>query len=96
MTAPPERREAALRLLRGGLPKSEPLLTMRGLSRQVGYGATTLRRWKVPSHEIGGARRYRLGEVELYLQSEAFRRRVAALRAERKEETHPRKLRVVA
>ena len=34
---------------------------------------------------MGGARRYRLSEVNAYLQSEEFERRQAALRAERRE-----------
>ena len=83
--APQERRESALRLLRGELPKGEPYLTLRALSRQLGYGASTLRRWRIPAHTIGNAKRYRLGEVELYLNSEPYRRRVAALRAERSQ-----------
>ncbi len=84
MTAPPIRREGALRLLRGELPKSEPYQSLRGLSRALGFGVTTLRRWKVPGHQIGGAKRYRLTEVQEYIASERFSRRVAALRAERK------------
>lgn len=94
-TATPERRDAALRLLRGGPPNSEVYLTLRELSRQVGFSVNTLRRWEVPSHKIGGAKRYRRGETELYLKSEAFGRRVAALRAERKQEAQRGKLRVV-
>jgi hypothetical protein len=84
MSAPPERREAALRVLRGELPKAEPYLTLRGLSRRLGFGTTTLRRWRVPGHVVGGARRYRVGEVEAYFATDTFRRRKAALRAERR------------
>jgi hypothetical protein len=84
MSAPAEKREAALRLLQGKLPKPEPFLTLRGLCKELGFGATTLRRWRVPSHDLGGHRRYRLVEVEAYLASEAFLRRQAALRAERR------------
>lgn len=84
MSASPERREAALRILHGQLAKPEPYLTLRGLSRGIGFGVTTLRRWKVPGHQIGGAKRYRLSEVQEYLASEGFKRRLAALRAERK------------
>lgn len=87
MAASLERREAALRLLKGELPKSEPYVTLRGLSRALGFGVTTLRRWKVPGHQIGGAKRYRVTEVQEYLASEGFKRRLAALRAERKEGT---------
>lgn len=88
MSATSELQESALRILRGELPKSETLLTLRGLSRLTGFGVTSPRRWKVPGHQMGGARRYRLGDVEQYLASEGFRRRQAALRAERKQATN--------
>jgi hypothetical protein len=84
MAAPTEQREQALRLLQGNLPKPEPYLTLRELSRKIGFGVTTLRRWNIPRHDLGGTQRYRLGEVEAYLRSEEFTRRQAALRAERR------------
>jgi hypothetical protein len=83
--APTERREAALRILRGELPKSEPYLTLRELSQRLGFCTTTLRRWRVPGHAISGARRYRVAEVEAYFTTEEFRRRKAAVRAERRQ-----------
>lgn len=89
MSAPLEKREAALRLLQGQHPKPEPFLTLRGLCKELGFGATTLRRWRVPSHDLGGHRRYRVGEVEAYLSSESFLRVKAALRAERRSERTP-------
>jgi len=84
MSAPDERREEALRLLEGKLPRPEPYLTLRELGRKTGFGVSTLRRWKVPGHDLGGVVRYRLGEVADYLKSEDFKRRKAALRAERR------------
>ena len=96
MSASPERRETALRILHGQLPRPEPYLTLRGLSRGIGFGVTTLRRWNVPGHQIGGAKRYRLGEVQEYLASEGFKRRLAALRAERRKKANIGKLKVVA
>lgn len=84
MVAPPDKREEALRLLRGQLPKPEPYVTLRGLARATGFGVTTLRRWRVPGNVVGGARRYRVSEVEEYFRSTEFKRRVAALRAERR------------
>lgn len=84
LSASTERRDAALRILSGQLAKSEPYLTLRGLARATGFGVTTLRRWKVPSHAIGGARRYKLSEVQEYFGSKEFQRRLAALRGERK------------
>ncbi|TXH51627.1 MAG: hypothetical protein E6Q97_18100 [Desulfurellales bacterium] len=89
MAAPPYRREEALRLLRGQLAKPEPYVTLRGLARATGFSVTTLRRWEVPGHVVGGARRYRLSEVEEYFRSSEFRRRVAALRVERRIAVHP-------
>lgn len=83
ITAPSERREAALRILRGELPKAEPYLTLRELSRRLGFGITTLRRWRVPGHGVSGAKRYRLGEVEAYFTTEDFKRRKVVVRAER-------------
>ena len=87
MSAPTELREAALRILRGELPKAEPYLSLRELSRRLGFGVTTLRRWRVPGHVAGGTKRYHLGEVEAYLASTSFRRRQAAIRAERRNTT---------
>lgn len=85
MSAPPERREEALRLLQGQLPKPEPYLTLSELARRLGVCRATLRRWRVPGHDLGGHRRYRLAEVEAYFRSEDFQRRQAALRAEARD-----------
>ena len=84
MSAPPERREEALRLLQGNLPKPEPYLTLRELGRRLGFSAGTLRRWQVPGHDLGACPRYRLSEVEAYLKTYAFKRRLMALRAIRR------------
>ena len=89
MAAPPDRREEALRVLRGQLARSGPYLTLRGLARATGFGVSSLRRWQVPGHIVGGARRYRVSEVEEYFRSTEFRRRVSALRAERRNEVFP-------
>jgi hypothetical protein len=89
MSAPPERREAALRLLQGNLPKPEPFLTLVDLGRRLGFSTRTLSRWQVPGHDLGGHQRYRLSEAEAYLKSEDFLRRQAALRAHRRDEHAP-------
>jgi hypothetical protein len=86
MSAPPERREAALRLLQGNLPEPEPYLTLIELGRRLGFSTRTLSRFQVPWHDLGTSKRYRLSEVEDYLRSEDFLRRQAALRAERRGE----------
>ena len=86
MSAPPERREEALRLLQGNLPKPEPYLTLIELGRRLGFSTRTLSRWQIPSHDLGTSKRYRLSEVEAFLKSEDFLRRQAALRAERRDQ----------
>ena len=84
MAASPERREEALRLLQGNLPKPEPYLTLRELGRRLGFSTATLRRWQVPGHDLGACPRYRMSEVEAYLKTDAFKRRLMALRAMRR------------
>ena len=91
LSAPPERKTAAMRVLRGqaaavdphdGPP--EPYLSLRETARHLSISACTLWRWRIPGHEFGGRRRYRLSEVRAYLEGEDFKRRLAILRAERK------------
>lgn len=84
MSAPNERRQEALRLLQGQLPTPEPYLTLRELSRRLGFAESSLRRWRIPGHDLGGTVRYRLSEVDAYLRTEDHLRRLAALRAERR------------
>lgn len=94
LAAPPERRENALSVLRGqartvdpndAAPVNEPYLTMRGIARRLGFSAATLTRWRIPGHSLGGRRRFKVSEVEAYFTTEAYQRRVAALRAERRQ-----------
>ena len=89
----PDRRDDALAVLRGQLaavdpaktaPVREPYLTLREVGQRLGISSATLWRWQVPGHSLGGRRRFRLSEVEAYLKTEAFERRAAALRADRK------------
>ena len=106
MTAPADRQKEALRLLRGQPAPSmqsstpvqaspEPYLTLVETAKRLGMSTATLWRWKIPGHELGGRPRFRVSEVEAYLQSDEFKRRVAALRAIRRErrngESHPRR-----
>lgn len=93
LAASPSRRKDALRVLRGqavaGVPGTpatvtEPYLTLRQLCAHLGMSRFTLWRWQLPAHSLGGVRRYRLTEVEAYMQSEEFRRRMASLRAARR------------
>jgi len=91
--AQPERREDALRFLRGELQfatastaqrANEPYLSLKAIGRELGVSPCTLWRWQVPGYDLGGRPRYKLSEVESYLKSEEFKRRAAALRAERR------------
>lgn len=93
LAASPDSRRDALQILLGqaqiavpGTPTSspEPYLSLRDVSRLTGISTTSLWRYRIPGHRFGGRLRYRLSEVEEYLRTEEFQRRVAALRAERK------------
>jgi hypothetical protein len=94
IAAPPVLQRAALGVLQGYLVAMEPgaqptaiepLLTQRALAKLTGLSVPTLWRYRVPSHDVGGRPRYRLGEVLAYLESDEFKRRAASIRAERKE-----------
>ncbi len=98
LLATPARRLEALRLLRGETPllepqpavaPREPYLTLQEVAAELQVNPTTLWRWRVPGHSFGGRLRYRLTEVEAYLRGNAFQRRTAALRAERRQPGSP-------
>jgi len=93
MLASPERKREALRILRGESPSAcdvsspalpEPYLTLKEVAKRLGLNPTTLWRWNVPGHALGGRRRFKLPEVIAYLESDEFKRRVSALRASRR------------
>ncbi len=99
LAAPPVRREAALRVLTGELTAvepgsavthSEPYLNRSNLARQLDVSPWTVWRWNPPSHEIGGRPRFLLSEVQDYLRSSEFQRRLASLRTERRERSPER------
>jgi predicted DNA-binding transcriptional regulator AlpA len=97
LAASPDRREEALRVLRGRVVDAatsavatEPYLTLREIARHLGFSTATLWRWQIPGHALGGRPRFRLSEVQQYLESDAFKRRVASLRAERRERPRSR------
>jgi len=92
VAATDEKKAAALRILRGEgrladdetqrtlAGQAEPYLTLRECGRRLGLSACSLWRWGVPGHELGGRRKFRMTEVEAYLQSKEFRRKAAGLR----------------
>lgn len=90
MAAPAERKEAALRMLRGeavapAKRETEPFLALNECARRLGVSACSLWRWGVPGHSLGGRRKFRMSEIEAYLESEAFRKRAAEVREEERE-----------
>ncbi len=89
VAATPERKEAALKVLRGEnvspTPPAEKFVTLKECAGQLGVSACSLWRWKVPGHELGGRRRFRISEVQAYLESDEFKRVSADLRENRKQ-----------
>ena len=88
MVAPDDRKEPALRLLRGEQHANgkgvEPYDTLRGIGKTLNFHPATLWRWKIPGHDLGGRRRFILSEVCVYLKSAEFLTRVADLKAARR------------
>jgi predicted DNA-binding transcriptional regulator AlpA len=89
LSATEERKEVALKVLRGDIATeqntvrgkdTETYVTLREVGRRLGVSACSLWRWGVPGHELGGRRRFRMSEIEAYLKSEAFRKRAADLK----------------
>ena len=84
-----EQKHAALRGLRGQNPAEphvampEPYLTLREVGRQLGVSPCSLWRWGVPGHKLGGRRRFRMSEVEAYLESDEFKQKVKELKRKR-------------
>jgi len=103
VAATPERKEAALRVLRGEVPavdeatrrlvagEAEPFQTLREIGRRLTVSPCSLWRWGVPGHELGGRRRFRMSEVEAYLASDAFKKRAAELREQDRARRGPAK-----
>ena len=94
VTADDDRKAAALRILRGehvSTPPSapEPLLTLAALGRILNLHPATIWRWKVPAHRFGSRPRYRLSEVQTYLDSPDLQRRIEECRAARRKRSRP-------
>lgn len=94
LAATPDRKAMALRVLRGedgggnGEKKNalpEKFVTQRELVKMLGVSAISLWRWKVPGHELGGRRRFRVSEVLAYLESAKFKAIAEELKAVRRE-----------
>lgn len=91
LVAPEDRKAAALRLLRGEASPTptvvgpEPYLRMKEVASRLGISVCSLWRYGVPGHQLGGRRRFRMGEVVAYLESEEFKTRAEELKEERRE-----------
>ena len=94
LTAPEARKMAALSVLRGEAqiaeeyvpgppPTVEPFLTLQEVGKRLGLSPCSLWRWKVPGHDLGGRRRYRILEVAAYLESTSLRGFTASRRPSR-------------
>lgn len=71
LSATPQQLDLALKILRGDnevRPDVEPYCTARQTAKAFGVSTTSLWRWKVPGHLIGGRKRYRLTEVRDFLE----------------------------
>ena len=85
-----DEKRAALRALQGvseadqASTRVEPYLTLREVSKQLNISPVSLWRWEIPGHILAGRRRFRMSEVQAYLESEAFRNKAEALREQRR------------
>lgn len=87
LAASDEQIAAALRVLQGKDTgehvTTEPYLTLKEVGRKLNLHPSTLWRWDVPGHSLGGRKRFRLSDILAYLESSKFRTRVNKLRADR-------------
>jgi predicted DNA-binding transcriptional regulator AlpA len=65
----------------------ERYMTLRSVGKTLGISACSLWRWGVPGHDLGGRRRFRISEVEAYIESKAMKTKAAELKQERKEKS---------
>jgi predicted DNA-binding transcriptional regulator AlpA len=84
-----EQASRALDILTGKLeeprhPEPERYMTLKAVGQALGISSCTLWRWGVPGHDLGGRRRFRISEVQAYLNSEEMKKRAAELKQERK------------
>ena len=60
----------------------EPYMTLKEAARKLNISACSLWRWRVPGHDFGGRRKFRISEIEAYLETDEFKERAKELRAE--------------
>lgn len=90
LTASEDQQRAALKVLRGEAavsaesPAKERFMTLKEIGQTLGFHSSTLWRWNVPGHDLGGRRRFLLSEVRAYLKTPEFQQRVNELKQQRK------------
>lgn len=90
-TASEEQKQRALSALLGNpddklqQEQAEPYLTLKQVSVRLNFHPSTLWRWGVPKHDLGGRPRFLLSEVRAYLDTDEFKRRAVNLRVDRKD-----------
>lgn len=62
----------------------ERLMNQTETAKMLGVHPTTLRRWRLPCHQLGRLPRYRWDEVMEYLSSQKFRHRLKELKQMRR------------
>ena len=88
-TITPEQASRAFAILAGKQEQHPPLeperyMTLKAVGNALGISSCTLWRWGVPGHDLGGRRRFRISEVQAYLESKAMKTRAAELKQDRK------------
>jgi predicted DNA-binding transcriptional regulator AlpA len=58
----------------------ERYMTLRAVAEVLGVSACSLWRWSVPGHDLGGRRKFRISEVQAYLDSDEMKKRAEELR----------------
>lgn len=66
--------------------ESEPFVELGAVAEFLGVSRRSVWRWNVPAHHFGTRTRFKLSEVEAYVGSEAFKKRMAVLKELRQQE----------
>lgn len=91
LAATPEQKREALAILRGQMQEEavssreteERMLNQQEVAHALHVHTTTVRRWRIPCRYLGRLPRYAMDEVQEYLGSREFKRRLAELKEHR-------------